>query len=57
MPALLGRRPACGLGAPGLIGWVLQDYDERWPYGEAIAMSFVESTVNFAMSKRFCEKQ
>jgi hypothetical protein len=45
------------LGAPGLIGWVLQDSDARWPYGEAIAMSFVESTVNVAMSKRFCEKQ
>jgi hypothetical protein len=50
MTALLGA-------PPGLIGWVLQDHDERWPYGEKIAMSFVESTVNVAMSKRFCEKQ
>jgi hypothetical protein len=38
-------------------GRFIPDYDECWRYGEAIATGFVESTVNGAMSKRFCENQ
>lgn len=38
-------------------GRFIPNYDERWRYGEAVATGFVESTVNVAMSKRFCEKQ
>jgi hypothetical protein len=37
-------------------GRFMANCHERWRYGESIAMGFVESTVNIAMSKRFCEK-
>jgi hypothetical protein len=38
-------------------GRFIPNYDECWRTGAAIATGFVESTVNGAMSKRFCEKQ
>ena len=35
----------------------IPNYGERWRYGEVISTSFVESTVNVLISKRFCKKQ
>jgi hypothetical protein len=36
---------------------VIPNYGQRYHQGEAIATSFVESTVNQVVSKRFCKKQ
>jgi hypothetical protein len=33
------------------------NYGEQWRNGELISTSFVESTVNVLISKRFCKKQ
>ena len=38
-------------------GHLIPNYGERYRHGEAIATGFVESTVNQAVSKRFCKKQ
>jgi hypothetical protein len=38
-------------------GPLIPNYGERYRNGEAIATGFVESTVNQAVSKRFCKKQ
>jgi hypothetical protein len=35
----------------------IPNYGERWRNGELISTSFVESTVNVLISKRFCKKQ
>jgi hypothetical protein len=35
----------------------IPNYGERWRYGERIATSFAESTVNTVVSKRFAKKQ
>lgn len=35
----------------------IPNYGERWRYGERIATSFAESTVNAILSKRFAKKQ
>ena len=35
---------------------LIPDYGQRYHQGEAIATSFVESTVNEVVSKRFCKK-
>jgi hypothetical protein len=35
----------------------IPNYGERWRNGELISTSFVESTVNVVISKRFCKKQ
>jgi hypothetical protein len=36
---------------------LIPNYGERWRNGELISTSFVESTVNVLISKRFCKKQ
>ena len=36
---------------------LIPNYGQRYHQGEAIATSFVESTVNQVVSKRFCKKQ
>lgn len=36
---------------------LIVDYSERYRYGEAISTGFVESTVNYAVAKRFTKKQ
>ena len=36
---------------------LIPNYGERYHKGEAIAIGFVESTVNEVVSKRFCKKQ
>ena len=36
---------------------MIPNYGERWRYGESISSSFVESTVNQVISKRFVKKQ
>jgi hypothetical protein len=36
---------------------LIPNYGERYRHGEAITTSFVESTVNEVVSKRFCKKQ
>jgi hypothetical protein len=36
---------------------LIPNYGERYRYGEAITTSFVESTVNEVVSKRFCKQQ
>ena len=36
---------------------LIPNYGQRYHQGEAIATSFVESTVNEVVSKRFCKKQ
>jgi hypothetical protein len=36
---------------------LIPNYGERYRHGEAIAIGFVESTVNQVVSKRFCKKQ
>ena len=36
---------------------LIPNYGERWRHGERIATSFVESSVNVVLSKRFCKKQ
>ena len=36
---------------------LIPNYGERWRYGEAIASSFVESTVNEVVTKRMVKKQ
>ncbi len=36
---------------------IIQNYGERWRYGETIATSFVESTVNEVVTKRMVKKQ
>jgi hypothetical protein len=36
---------------------LIPNYGERYRYGEAITTSFVESTVNEVVSKRYCKKQ
>ena len=36
---------------------LIPNYGERYSHGEPIATGFVESTVNEAVSKRFCKKQ
>ena len=36
---------------------LIPNYGERYRHGEAITTSFVESTVNKVVSKRFCKKQ
>ena len=36
---------------------IIPNYGERWRYGEPISSSFVESTVNQVISKRFVKKQ
>ncbi len=36
---------------------MIPNYGERWRYGETISSSFVESTVNQVISKRFVKKQ
>ncbi len=36
---------------------MIPNYGERWRYGEPISSSFVESTVNQVISKRFVKKQ
>ena len=36
---------------------LIPNYGERGRYGELISTSFVESTVNILISKRFCKKQ
>ena len=38
-------------------GDMIPNYGERWRYGEVISSSFVESTVNEVISKRFVKKQ
>jgi hypothetical protein len=38
------------------VGLIL-NHGERWRNGELISTSFVESTVNVLISKRFCKKQ
>jgi hypothetical protein len=38
-------------------GGNVPNYGERWRHGEVITTSFVESTVNAVVSKRFCKKQ
>jgi len=35
----------------------IPNYGERWRYGERVATSFVESTVNVVVGKRFVKKQ
>jgi hypothetical protein len=35
----------------------IPNYGERYHYGERISTGFVESTVNQALSKRFCKRQ
>ena len=35
----------------------IPNYGERYRYGERISTSFVESTVNRVIRKRFCKKQ
>ena len=35
----------------------IPNYGERYRYGERISTCFVESTVNQAISKRFCKRQ
>jgi len=35
----------------------IPNYGERWRNGEVISTSFVESTVNVLISRRFCKKQ
>jgi hypothetical protein len=35
----------------------IPNYGERWRYGERIATSFVESTINVVVGKRFAKKQ
>ena len=35
----------------------IPNYGERWRNGELISTSFVKSTVNVLISKRFCKKQ
>ena len=37
--------------------FLIADYAERYRYGEPITTSFVESTVNYVISKRFVKKQ
>jgi hypothetical protein len=37
--------------------YLIPNYGQRYHQGEAIATSFVESTVNQVVSKRFCKKQ
>jgi len=36
---------------------IIPNYGERWRYGETIASSFVESTVNEVITKRMVKKQ
>lgn len=36
---------------------LIVDYSERYRYGEAISTSFVESTVNYVVAKRFTKKR
>jgi len=36
---------------------IIPNYGERWRYGEVIASSFVESTVNEVVTKRMVKKQ
>ena len=36
---------------------LIPNYGERYCHGEAITTSFVESTVNEVVSKRFCKRQ
>ena len=36
---------------------LIPNYGERYRHGEAITTSFVESTVNQVVNKRFCKKQ
>jgi hypothetical protein len=36
---------------------LIPNYGDRYRHGEAITTSFVESTVNQVMSKRFCKRQ
>lgn len=38
-------------------GGNVPNYGERWRHGEVISTSFVESTVNAVVGKRFCKKQ
>lgn len=38
-------------------GKYIVDYSERYRYGETITTSFVESTVNYVIAKRFNKKQ
>ena len=33
------------------------NYGERWRYGELISTGFIESAVNYVVSKRFCKRQ
>ena len=35
----------------------IPNYAERWRYGERVATSFVESTVNLVVGKRFAKRQ
>lgn len=35
----------------------IPNYAERWRYGERVATSFVESTVNLVVAKRFAKRQ
>ena len=35
----------------------IPNYAERWSYGERVATSFVESTVNLVVGKRFAKRQ
>jgi hypothetical protein len=37
--------------------YIIPNYGERWRYGETIATSFVESTVNEVVTKRMVKKQ
>jgi hypothetical protein len=35
----------------------IPDYGQRYRHGETISTAFVESTVNYVLSKRFVKKQ
>jgi hypothetical protein len=52
-PRVIARRHTYIANNAGAI----PDYAERWRYGERVATSFVESTVNLVVGKRFAKRQ
>jgi hypothetical protein len=53
----ISARATLSLNAFCVRSGFVPNYDERYRTGERISTSFVESTVNQVISKRFCKKQ